>query len=158
MAHRVLRCGSARLHRSVGPSRHGPSADIPCSDSPNGANELTDVSVLVVDDDEDTRELIAEVIRRAGYSVVTAHNGRHAIDRLHSIRPQLILLDVQMPVMDGLTFRQEQRRNRDWIRIPTVVMSGVAEERVLDVAIEDTLRKPIPARRILDLVMQYCTK
>lgn len=122
------------------------------------APDLPPVDVLVVDDDDDARETLADLIRKAGYSVATAHDGREALDCLARVRPNLILLDVVMPVMDGATFRQEQRRHRDWLRIPTIVMTGVADEPMLDVAIEDTLRKPIRARQLVEIVARHCPR
>src|SRR5262245_51372608 len=131
---------------------------VPEPRGPNGEGlePLPDVGVLVVDDDDDARETLAGLIRNAGFSAATARDGREALDQLRTVRPQLILLVVVMPRMDGATFRQEQRRHRDWIRIPTIVMTGVADEPVLDVAVEDILRKPIRARIILDLVRRHC--
>ena len=124
----------------------------------DAASELPTVDVLVIDDDDDARETLAERIRSAGFSVVTAHDGREGLDCLKKVRPGLILLDVVMPVMDGHMFRQEQRRHRDWIRIPTIVMTGIADEPVLDVAVEDTLRKPIRARHLLEIVASHCRR
>jgi CheY-like chemotaxis protein len=120
--------------------------------------DLPPVDVLVVDDDDDARETLADLIRKAGYSVVTARDGREALDSLGRVRPKLILLDVVMPIMDGATFRQEQRRHREWLRIPTIVMTGVADEPMLDVAVEDTLRKPIRARQLIDIVARHCPR
>lgn len=115
------------------------------------------VGVLIVDDDEDARDMLAHIIRRAGYSVVTACDGNEALDVLHATRPELIVLDVVMPGMDGPRFREEQRHHADWIRIPTIVMTGAADEPVLDIAIEDTLRKPVHAADVLALVARHCT-
>jgi CheY-like chemotaxis protein len=120
--------------------------------------EMPTVAVLIVDDDEDSREVLADLVRRAGYTVETARDGHEAIDRLHQFRPELIVLDVVMPGMDGAQFRAHQRRNRDWIRIPTVVMTGMTDEPVLDVGVEDTLRKPVRPRDVLALVERHCTK
>jgi CheY-like chemotaxis protein len=130
----------------------------PPSESSASGRDLPRVGVLIVDDDDDSREILAETIREAGYSVLTACNGREGLDCLHGVRPELILLDVIMPVMDGASFRQEQRRNRDWIRIPTIVMTGAADEPVLDVAVEDALRKPIPSATVLAIVERHCTR
>ena len=141
-------------------SHHSPRAKTERvdADSPVNTAGLPVVSVLIVDDDDDCREMLADRIRKAGYSVATACNGREAIHCLHSVRPQLILLDVAMPVMDGATFRQEQRHHRDWISIPTIVMTGCADEPVLDIAVELALRKPVGTKVLLDLVASHCTK
>jgi len=116
------------------------------------------VSVFVIDDDPEAREVLAAILTTAGYSVVTACDGREALELLPTIRPELIFLDVRMPIVDGLEFRQAQRRNKDWIKIPTIVMTGVEDEPVLDVAVEDTLRKPIGAKDLLVIVARHCTR
>jgi len=140
-----------RVHTIVGPQHTS-------SEYSGFAPDLPKVGVLIVDDDDDGRELLAGAIRRAGYSAVTARDGREALDALHACRPDLILLDVIMPIMDGASFRQQQRRNREWIRIPTIVMTGAADEPMLDVVVEEALRKPISSRKLLELVAGHCTK
>ena len=115
------------------------------------------VCVLIIDDDDDTRELIAAAIAKAGYSVATARDGREALGVLETVQPELILLDLCMPIMDGPTFRQEQRRNRDWIHIPTIVMTGANEEPLLDLAVEETRRKPMRRDDLLALVARHCS-
>ena len=101
--------------------------------------------------------MLATLIANDGYSVATARDGREAIQLLDTVRPELILLDVCMPGMDGATFRQQQRRHRDWIHIPTVVITGAYDEPVLDMAVEATRRKPVRKDDVLALVRQHCT-
>ena len=113
--------------------------------------------MLVVDDDEDTRDMIAALLLHAGYTVETACNGRDALAVLRTVRPELILLDVQMPEMNGSEFREAQRRHQDLIKIPTVVMTGVESEPVLDVAVAEALRKPVRRDQLLAIVAHYCT-
>lgn len=114
------------------------------------------ISVLVIDDDPDTHDLLQLLLQGEGYSVVTAAHGSEALDLLQTIRPELILLDIQMPIMDGHEFREAQRRNRDLIRIPTVVMTGSTYEPMLDLAVEETLVKPIRRAQLLEVVARYC--
>jgi CheY-like chemotaxis protein len=123
----------------------------------NANTELRQVAVLVVDDDVDARDMIAALIERAGYTVQTAANGQEALELLHVIRPELIFLDVCMPVLDGSRFREEQRHHPEWLSIPTVVMTGAAEEPLLDLAVTATFRKPVRAHDLLALVTTYCT-
>jgi CheY-like chemotaxis protein len=117
-----------------------------------------EVSVLVVDDDEETRDLLAVMLERAGYSVATACDGLEALAALRSIRPRLILLDIQMPVMNGAEFREAQRRDPELIRIPTVVMTGSKEEPILDVAVVDALAKPFPTSALLQILGRFCER
>jgi CheY-like chemotaxis protein len=116
------------------------------------------VSVLIVDDDDDAREMLAGVVEQAGYTVQTARNGSEGLDRLRQARPELILLDVIMPVMDGTMFRQEQRRHWDWLHIPTIVMTGAYDEPMLDLAVEETLKKPVGADTVLEIVRRHCKR
>lgn len=82
-------------------------------------------SVLVVEDDPDIREALAEALGYEGYDVLLAENGQEALDvlREHS-RPHVILLDLLMPVMSGWQFRQEQLADPALAGIPVVVVSA----------------------------------
>lgn len=115
----------------------------------------TAVDVLLVDDEQDVRDLVSEILSRAGYTVRTASDGRDAIEVLDSVRPRVIIMDLQMPIMNGHEFRQAQRRNREWIKIPTVVMTGTTDEPLLDLAIEETLKKPVRAFKLLEIVGRH---
>ena len=115
----------------------------------------TAVDVLLVDDEQDVRDLVSEILSRAGYTVRTASDGRDAIEVLDHVRPRVIIMDLQMPVMNGAEFRQAQRRNREWIKIPTVVMTGTTDEPLLDLAIEETLKKPVRAFKLLEIVGRH---
>lgn len=114
------------------------------------------MSVLIVDDDPDAREMIAALIEREGFTVETAANGQEGLEHLHVLRPDLIFLDVCMPVLDGARFREQQRHHPDWLAIPTVVMTGAAEEPMLDLAVVETLRKPVRGPQLLALVRAHC--
>ena len=103
--------------------------------------------VLVVDDDPDNRALIGHLLSSEGYAVATARDGREALKRLLDLRPAVILLDLEMPVMDGRSFRQHQLRLAGPLRsIPVIVCSGADEADKL----KDELRpftclsKPFP--------------
>jgi CheY-like chemotaxis protein len=113
------------------------------------------VSALVIDDDPDARELLAAIARKVGYSIATARDGRHALELLQSISPDVIIVDLSMPVMDGAEFRQAQRQNREWLAIPTIVMTGTNEEPMLDLAVEQTLRKPVRAAELLEILRRH---
>src|SRR5262245_59582395 len=79
-------------------------------------------SVLIIEDDPDIREALAEILEDEGYATVLAGNGREALDHLaKSEMPALILLDLMMPIMDGWQFRDEQRRSPSYAAIPVVV-------------------------------------
>src|SRR4051812_49429060 len=76
---------------------------------PSAAVSPIEPLVLVVDDDPDIRRLVRVLLTAHGYDVILAAHGKDAIQRLRSRCPDLIVLDLKMPVMDGWTFRTEQR-------------------------------------------------
>ena len=116
-------------------------------------------SVLVVEDDPDIRETVADVLHEDGYPLATAANGREALDILArgDEPPGLILLDLMMPIMNGWQFLEEVK-DRD---IPVVVMSAYHEKDrpVSNGALARRVafvRKPIDLRLLLKLVEHYC--
>jgi CheY-like chemotaxis protein len=116
------------------------------------------VSVLVIDDDEDIREILSEILVRAGYSVVGASNGAEALRVLETVLPCLILLDLNMPIMDGFEFRRRQRLDPALERIPTVVMSALYQmkQRIVGLGVDGALAKPVDLKDVMELVSRYC--
>ena len=85
--------------------------------------------ILVVDDEADILEFVSLALELGGYAVATAENGREALDAL-ALRPaDLILLDLNMPVMDGRRFCEEKRRRPDLDPIPLALMSAAENLR-----------------------------
>jgi len=114
--------------------------------------------ILVVDDDQDIREVVGEILSGAGYGVVSASNGSEALEALTHMTPCMILLDLNMPVMDGLEFCRRQSADVVAARIPTVVMSAVhqMQERIAGLTVADALEKPIRLQQLLDVVERHC--
>jgi CheY-like chemotaxis protein len=80
--------------------------------------------VLVVEDEKPTRDLMVRFIRKEGWDVVEAGNGREALDQIAERKPDLIFLDLMMPVMDGFEFIREMRAKREYHFIPVVVVTA----------------------------------
>jgi signal transduction histidine kinase/CheY-like chemotaxis protein len=88
--------------------------------------------VLVVEDDPATREMTRRMLEKEGWAVAEAENGRAALAQVARSRPDLILLDLMMPEMDGFQFIAEMQKHEDWRTIPVVVVTAkelTAEER-----------------------------
>lgn len=94
-------------------------------------------AVLVVDDTPDCLEPLAKLLRLSGHSVETATNGMDALKLLARFRPDVIVLDLMMPVMDGVSFLDVMRRNAAWKDIRVIVFTGYGDA--------------LPARRLTDL-------
>ena len=89
------------------------------------------LSVLVVDDAEDTRELLAEYLMQAGYHSIMAANGGDALKRLAAIKPDVIVSDLRMPDMNGGELVRRVRANPDTSAIPIILLSGSGKEKAL---------------------------
>jgi CheY-like chemotaxis protein len=85
-------------------------------------------TILIVDDEPILRQLFQKVLEHEGHVVLTAANGRDALCVMREQVPDLIMLDMMMPTMDGTTFLRLMRRHPEWARIPVVIMSAVATE------------------------------
>jgi CheY-like chemotaxis protein len=109
--------------------------------------------ILVVDDDADIRESLAEILTDEGYSVRTFANGAEALAHLRRIggHAALIILDLMMPVMSGWTFREEQSHDERLASIPVIAISAVGD---LDPPSPETttLCKPVNLDVLLDHV------
>jgi len=81
-------------------------------------------SVLLVEDDIETREMMARTLEKAGWSVSEAGNGQEALDIMGTLQPHLILLDLMMPVMDGFDFLTAMRAQPEWLHIPVIVVTA----------------------------------
>jgi CheY-like chemotaxis protein len=88
------------------------------------ARHRRELSVLVVDDDHDFRELARRLLEREGYTVIEADNGRAALARLRDATPSVILLDLMMPEMDGFDVVAAIQGNTAWRPIPVVVITA----------------------------------
>jgi CheY-like chemotaxis protein len=80
--------------------------------------------ILVVDDDTNTRDLLRSILTKDGWSVQTAENGRVALEKVRSIRPGLVLLDLMMPEMDGFAFIEEFRKLPAAGDVPVIVLTA----------------------------------
>jgi len=106
--------------------------------------EQTQTRVLVVDDDRAIRGFVAEVLEDEGYEVRTAGNGCEALEVSRIWTPDLIVLDLMMPIMDGWTFRARQRGLDALSKVPVVVTSAAASLRADRDALDPCVLLPKP--------------
>jgi CheY-like chemotaxis protein len=115
--------------------------------------------ILIVEDDDDIREALTQILELEGYVVREAVNGREALDiSAAGPTPDLILLDLMMPVMDGWQFRAEQLKNPGLSKVPVVVISADAgvHEKVATFGAASVLPKPISLDKLLGAVETLC--
>lgn len=109
-------------------------------------------TILVVDDEPTLLELLAEILEGEGYAVVTARDGRAALMAYLSAPPDLVLMDVMMPVMDGPTAFRAMRAQPVDGSVPIVLTSAGADPDRLDPGIDGFLPKPYDLAALIALV------
>jgi len=109
--------------------------------------------ILVVEDEQDIRELIVFNLEREGYATIEAADGKAALEMARRHRPDLILLDIMLPEIDGFTVCKELERNPDTVRIPIIILTARGEDidRILglELGADDYMVKPFNVRELL---------
>jgi CheY-like chemotaxis protein len=111
-------------------------------------------SILVVDDEPIVVEIAKRKLQERGYEVAVAHDGLEALEELKKKIPDLILLDIQMPRMNGYTFIMEKVKNPEYAPIPVIVLTAYGEMEPLFKrhGIKAYLLKPLRLQELLDKV------
>lgn len=114
---------------------------------------MTAPMILIVEDDPDILDVEADALTRKGYRVTKAHDGAQALERMAETLPQLILLDMRMPVMDGWTFTQIVR-DRFGRGIPIVVVTAADDSRLraAEIGADADLGKPFELEHLYEVV------
>jgi CheY-like chemotaxis protein len=103
--------------------------------------------ILVADDNDASRELIREVLEMSGYDVIEAADGRDAVTMVRESPPDLVLVDIQMPRLDGYGVLRELRADPLLAGLPVVALTAYAmqgdRERALDAGFDDYITKPL---------------
>jgi len=112
--------------------------------------------VLVVDDDKGIREFVRTVLSDEGYDVAEATDGQQALDRVAQRRPDVILLDMRMPVMDGWEFARTYRE-RPGPHAPIVIVTAALDvaKDAKEIGADGFLAKPFQLDDLLQLVQQH---
>jgi CheY-like chemotaxis protein len=115
-------------------------------------------SILVVDDDADVRVLLEAYLALEGFDVLTACNGRDALLQLRDTRPSVILLDLMMPVMDGVEFRRHQQGQPALRDIPVVCLSARhdAKQTATLLGVAECLAKPFELDMLIAVLRRHC--
>ncbi|MDP9149155.1 MAG: response regulator [Myxococcota bacterium] len=114
-------------------------------------------TVLLVEDEEDLREMMREALELNGYAVVAARDGQQALDELAAIeRLCLVLLDLLMPGMNGWDFYEQMRRRPGLANVPVVVHSSAPSRAPAGVT--RVLQKPVKLESLLAVVHEYCAE
>jgi DNA-binding response OmpR family regulator len=109
--------------------------------------------ILVADDDDDVRELIVFRLERAGYEVMTASDGEQAVAIALERRPDLCILDVMMPRLDGYEVTRRLRASEGFAEVPVLLLTASVQEAAvaegLEAGADDYVKKPFPPQELL---------
>lgn len=113
-------------------------------------------TILVVDDEQDLLDLIEYNLRKEGFQVLKAENGQEGIRVAKEHRPNLVLLDIMMPKMDGIETCETMRNNPDLKHIPIIFLTARGDEKTevegLDKGADDFITKPISTTKLLSRI------
>jgi len=151
--------GRDRRDEAMGPEAVGPSTMSPDAISA-GHGQQTDAgareaagrgpTVMIVDDDDAIREALEDVLSDEGYRIVGMSDGQQALEHLNSeARPDAILLDLWMPVMDGWKFLDALLDDARFSRIPLVVLTAARDQRARELRVSEVLTKPVQLQQVL---------
>jgi len=112
--------------------------------------------ILVVDDEQDILELIRHTLNKEGYEVHVAANGQQAVEKALNIKPDLILMDVMMPVMDGMEACRQLKENPETSDLAIIFLTARSEEFAelagFEAGADDYIAKPIRGRVLLSRI------
>jgi CheY-like chemotaxis protein len=111
-------------------------------------------TILIVDDESGVLEVLEFILKDLGYSVVSALNGRDALARLEESTPDLMMVDLMMPVMDGAALLDALHRDPAYRAIPVILTSALPEQTVREKAsgYAAFLRKPYKSEKLIEVI------
>lgn len=112
--------------------------------------------ILVADDDDDVRELVVFRLERAGYQVVTASDGQEAVQVALERPPDVCVIDVMMPKLDGYEVTERLRASPGLAEVPIVLLTASVQEaavnRGLEAGASDYIKKPFSPRELVERI------
>ena len=121
-----------------------------------------DKTILIIDDDPRNRKLAGELLGTMGYKIIEAENGQEGIDLAKSEQPAMILMDIMMPVMDGIEATRRLKADKKTCKIPIIILSSKAMKEDRDTicksGCDGYLTKPFDIYELLDLINNLIKK
>ncbi len=115
--------------------------------------------ILIVEDNDQNRQLVSKILTYHGYEVAEAHNGEEGVRLAKELLPELLLLDIQMPVMDGFAVIKELRNHEAARYLKIIALTSFAmqsdRERIFKAGFDDYIVKPIDTRQFADLIRKH---
>ncbi len=113
--------------------------------------------ILIIDDELDIVSMVKMRLEANNYTVISAFNGLEGLEKVKNEKPDLIILDIMMPKMDGFTFVQELKKNSEGKKIPIIILS--VKDKMQDIfkmeGVQDYVIKPFVAEMLLERIRKY---
>jgi chemosensory pili system protein ChpA (sensor histidine kinase/response regulator) len=139
-----------------------PAAEAPPAPAPSPEARAAAPLVMVVDDSLTVRKITGRMLAREGYEFVTAKDGVDALQQLQDVRPDVILLDVEMPRMDGFEFARNVRADEATRSIPIIMITSRTADkhrsRALELGVNEYMGKPYQEEQLLALIARYARR
>jgi len=123
---------------------------------------MSDKNVMVVEDNEKNRKLMRVVLKAKGYNIIEAATGEEALNLLKNQKPDIILMDIQLPGIDGLTLIKQIKASVITKDIPIIAVTAYAmkgdEQKILDTGCNAYVSKPINTQELPLIVEKYIKK
>jgi two-component system cell cycle response regulator DivK len=115
--------------------------------------------ILVVEDQEDDRRILRDLLGNAGYELAEAENGEEALASVAKQRPDLILMDIRLPILDGCEATRRIKANPSWRTIPIIAITSYAlsddEAKARDAGCDDLVPEPYSPRQLLAKIREF---
>ena len=124
-----------------------------------GKNQRSDRTIMIVEDYDDTRLLLRQVLETRGYRVLEAINGQQAVDIAVREHPDLILMDLDLPILDGIAATQRIRQHADLTKVPIVAVTAYpmsyTHVKAFAKGCDEYMPKPIDLNELTELLTRY---
>ena len=119
-------------------------------------------TILIVEDNELNRDMLSRRLIKKGYSIEFAEDGAEGLEKLASVKPDLVLMDIGLPIMDGWEATKKAKENPDTEHIPIIALTAHALEqdrqKAFDVGADDFDTKPVDFKRLLEKIENLVKK
>lgn len=115
-------------------------------------------TILVAEDTEDSRQLMKVILEMFGYLVLEAEDGQQAIESVAKYHPDLVLMDISMPIMDGLTATKAIREFDKNLQLPIIAVTAFGREyyeQAIEAGCNDLISKPVDFKQLQPVIEHY---
>ncbi len=115
--------------------------------------------ILIVEDNQDNRELVVKILKNKGYQIIEAADGEEALEKVTREKPDLILMDISIPKIDGYEVTKRLKDQEEFKHIPIVALTAHAmkgdREKFISIGFEGYISKPINIRELPEQIRSY---